>query len=292
MGQMLSSKEVTFDDGKTTKGTPRKPPTLPAPPSVLLYWWMITHVDGIAAAAVAGQPQPLFPNLDSVTSWRRFELLDLPAAGVCVTDDVGEEAGYLLLSGQVTIEQDQMQVEGHAPAAIRCLANRPHRVVAGQLGARLLRIGVDTAGVNGGELAMDVMARDRLPWRDAIHGGGGRIGTRHLFGPQDFASSWTFVDHAILSASSSLGYHYHDHLEEAFVVLSGRGWMTLGDTTVEIGPGDVTLQQANVRHGLYNPFTADLDFVRVAVATPGQTFTTIDVADDLRARRPTQENRT
>ncbi len=68
--------------------------------------------------------------------------------------------------------------------------------------------------------------------------------------------------------------------------------MTLGDTTVEIGPGDVTLQQANVRHGLYNPFTADLDFVRVAVATPGQTFTTIDVADDLRARRPTQENRT
>ncbi len=92
----------------------------------------------------------------------------------------------------------------------------------------------------------------------------------------------------MLSEGSSLGCHYHDHLEEAFVVLSGRGWMTIGDATVEIGAGAVTLQRANIGHGLYNPFAEELDFIRVAVSTPDETFTTVDLDDDLRERRPTR----
>ena len=31
---------------------------------------------------------------------------------------------------------------------------------------------------------------------------------------------------------------------------------------------------------------AELDFIRIAVATPGQTYTTIDLDDDLRRRPP------
>ncbi|MCH7992058.1 MAG: hypothetical protein IIC35_06540, partial [Gemmatimonadetes bacterium] len=60
-----------------------------------------------------------------------------------------------------------------------------------------------------------------------------------------------------------------------------------GEDTVEIGAGAVTLQRANVAHGLYNPYADELDFIRVAVATPGETFTTVDLDDDLRQRRPT-----
>ena len=201
---------------------------------------------------------------------------------------VGEEVGYLVLSGGIAVEQSPSRVEAQAPAAVRCAAMAPHTVVAGPAGARLLRIAVE-AGDAGGRLATDVFALASLPWRDAIHGGGGRIATRHLWRPQDFASSWTFVDHAMLSEGSSLGCHYHDHLDEAFVVLSGRGWMTIGADTVEINPGAVTLQCANIGHGLYNPFAEDLSFIRVAVATPGEIFTTIDLDDDLRARRPSQE---
>ena len=60
------------------------------------------------------------------------------------------------------------------------------------------------------------------------------------------------------------------------------------EATVEIGAGAVTLQRANIGHGLYNPFAEELDFIRVAVSTPDETFTTIDLDDDLRERRPTR----
>ena len=257
--------------------------------TVLLYQHMITHVDGIAAAAIAGRPHALFP-AQSSTSWRRFDLLDLQPAGVFPAESNDLELGYLVLSGSLVVEQAADRVEAQAPGAIRCAAGVAHRAVAGAEGARLLSIAVDAAGTvgtsGGGQLAADAFARDRLPWRDAIHGGGGRIGTRHLWRPEDFVSSWTFVDHAVLSEGSSLGCHYHDHLEEAFVVLSGRGWMTFGEDTVEIGAGTVTLQRANVDHGLFNPYAEELDFIRVAVGTPGETFTTIDLDDDLRERRP------
>lgn len=273
---------------KTTKGAECEPPALPPRSLVLPYQSMITHVDGIAAAATAGRPHPLFRAPGWVTSWRRFDLLDLPPAGVYTAECAGQELGYLVLSGRLVVEQSADRVEARAPGAIRCAVGVTHRAVAGAEGARLLIIVIDATGASaGGQLAADAFEQDRLSWRDAIHGGDGRIGTRHLWRPEDFVSSWTFVDHAVLSQGSSLGCHYHDHLEEAFVVLSGRGWMTLGEDTVEIGAGAVTLQRANVAHGLYNPFADELDFIRVAVATPGETFTTVDLDDDLRQRRPT-----
>jgi mannose-6-phosphate isomerase-like protein (cupin superfamily) len=259
---------------------------LPPRSATLLYDKMITHVDGRAGAVTAGRPQSLFPELAS-TCWRRFELLQLSPGAVLTVVPADEEVGYLVLSGAMAVEQSAHRIEAQAPAAVRCAVTVPHSLQAGPQGARLLCIAVDAEGRSGGALAMAVFAASRLPWREAIHGGGGRIGTRHLWRPEDFVSSWTFVDHAVLSAGSSLGCHYHDHLQEAFVVLSGRGWMTIGDDTVEITAGTVTLQRANIAHGLYNPFDDDLDFIRVAIATPGETFTTIDLDDDLRLRRPT-----
>ena len=62
--------------------------------------------------------------------------------------------------------------------------------------------------------------------------------------------------------------------------------MTMGDSTFEVGPGSVTFQPVGVGHGLYNPFEEELDFVRLAVGIPGETFTTIDLDSDLRDRRP------
>ena len=89
-----------------------------------------------------------------------------------------------------------------------------------------------------------------LKWRDAIHGGSGQIATRHVLSPDDFYSDWTFLDHAILSAGGSVGFHYHDFLEESFVVLKGQGLMTIDDETFAVGPGvgDLARHWAGARH--------------------------------------------
>ena len=198
----------------------------------------------------------LFPGTPRQTPWPQLDLIDLPAGAVHQarpSPDV--ECGYLLLRGTTAVASGEGAPETvDAPVALLCGAD-PER-------ARFLS---------------EPFTRDRLPWRDAIHGGGGRIATRHLWGPEDFASSWTFVDHALLSRGSSLGRHYHEHMDEVFVVLSGAGEMTIGDRTTRIGPGHLTLQRPGEGHGLLNPCEEHLDFVRVAVAEKGKAFTTIDL---------------
>ena len=115
------------------------------------------------------------------------------------------------------------------------------------------------------------------------------IATRHIWGPGDFLSSWTFLDHAILSPGSAVGYHYHEALEECFVILGGRGYMTIDGDTFAVGPGSVTYQGIEKGHGIYNPGSAPLDFLRIAVAMPGEEVETIDLDEDLSARTPTYQ---
>jgi quercetin dioxygenase-like cupin family protein len=47
--------------------------------------------------------------------------------------------------------------------------------------------------------------------------------------------------------------HTHCDRDKLYVVLEGRGDLTLGDDTERVGPGDVALARAGVVHGLINP---------------------------------------
>ena len=153
--------------------------------------------------------------------------------------------------------------------------------------SHVLYVAVATdAGGDAQRMSTGAFAGDLLTRRDAIHGGSGRIATRHVLRPEDFHSTWTFLDHAVLGAGGSVGYHYHDALEECFVVLRGRGLMTIDDETFEVSPGSVTWQGIGQAHGIYNPGPDELDFLRVAVAQPHEEYTTIDLHDDLAGRAP------
>lgn len=253
---------------------------------------MIASLD--ETAAPPGAVRRLFPMGAPGAPWQALAQLDLVAGQRHEAQPLpGDEVGYLLLAGTVTVTGGSEPVHLAAPAAALCGVGAGHQLRAGAPGARLIVVAVAVADRAGpGRFVHDAFDRARLPWRAAIHGGRGRIATRHLWGPGDFASSWAFVDHAVLAPGSCLGYHYHEHLDEAFVVLAGRGWMTLGQQTGQVGPGAVTFQAAGVGHGLHNPCAEELDFVRVAVAAPGQAFTTVDLADDPRARRPLPDTAT
>ena len=77
-------------------------------------------------------------------------------------------------------------------------------------------------------------------------------------------------------------------LEECFVIRRGCGYMTIADTTVGIGADGVTYQGIGEGHGLHNPGPGELEFLRIAVAVPGEEYTTIDLNDNLAERRPTE----
>lgn len=229
---------------------------------------------------------PVLPPDVFSTPWQDLDLLRLdPDAELTATD--ASQLCWIVLEGTAALSDPAaaaLKVRGPAavvPAPGAVLRNAAPTPLV------LLAAAVDLQGTTAvARSRADAVDADRLVWRDAIHGGAGRIATRHIWGPDDFASAWTFIDHAVLAADSSVGLHYHDALEECFIVLAGEGLMTVDGVTFAVGPGDVTWQGIGRDHGIYNPGPRPLDFLRLAVSQPGETYTTIDRHDDLRRRRP------
>ncbi len=247
-----------------------------------------TRLNSLPANLPAGTP--VFPSLEMASAWRELEYLALPSRARCdFASTADREVGYLLLEGTVALAGSDLETSLAGPAVLLCGVGWQHTLAnAGATPARLLRLGADLQG--GSQKARALLAEPvnpgRLKWRPAIHGGTGQIATRHIWGPEDFCSPWVFLDHAVLAPGSSLGYHYHDALEECFVILGGHGHLTLDDQTFAVEPGSVTWQGIGQPHGLHNHAGEPLDFLRVAMGIRGEEYTTVDLHDDLCKRLP------
>ena len=257
---------------------------------------------------------PIFEGLRRQTPWEAFDYWVLAPGKECSVPaaiGIACEQGYVFMDGPVALVVGQHRIESGKGAGfiveptgcaheLKNLTEIPVQVlrvrVAMDVDAETQQrhvnqfweqfLGVKSDAMQGVPLLKGTFDTQELKWRDAIHGGCGQIATRHVLSPDDFYSDWTFLDHAILSPRGSVGYHYHDFLEESFVVLKGQGLMTIDDKTFAVGPGSVTWQGIRQKHGIYNPGPEKLEFVRIAVKQVDKEYTTIDLHDDLSARRP------
>ena len=223
------------------------------------------------------------------TPWRSLGYVELaPGKEIRIAADELCEHGYILMEGAVEWVCGGMGRSLDGPAVLLAETGGEHAIEnRGAEPARLVHMSVAAGGSGeaGSSFRVEPVDLEMLRWRPAIHQGAGRIATRHLWGPDDFHSSWTFVDHAVLEARSSVGYHYHEALEECFLVLKGSGLMTIDDETFAVEPNSVTWQGIETSHGIYNPAAEELEFLRLAVAKEDEQFTTIDLHDDLSDRR-------
>ena len=233
----------------------------------------------------------VFGQMEFASAWAAFNFVVLEPGAAFESGAKGPcEEGYVVLQEGAVLESEGGGAKAPAPGGVLAPIGVPHRVI-NRAAHKVEMLYVRVAMRQGqGNTAVQVAEIDAavLKWRDAIHGGVGRIATRHIWGPDDFASSWTFMDHAVLEQDSSVGCHYHDASAEVFVILRGRGYMTVGEETIEVGPGSVTWQGIGQGHGIYNPYPEELDFLRLAVAQPNVEYTSIDLDDSLAARRPAQ----
>jgi mannose-6-phosphate isomerase-like protein (cupin superfamily) len=55
--------------------------------------------------------------------------------------------------------------------------------------------------------------------------------------------------------------HYHPQTEEIYYILEGRGRMTIGDQSCEVGPGDAIAIPPGAVHTIQNAGTAVLKFL-------------------------------
>ena len=81
------------------------------------------------------------------------------------------------------------------------------------------------------------------------------------FGSRNLAITW--VEGAPGSEQPS---HFHPESEQVYVVVTGRGLMTVGDQTQDVGPGSAVLIPPNTAHSIRN--IGDVTLVFVSATSP------------------------
>ena len=229
---------------------------------------------------------PASPGAQQQTPWLPLRRIHLEPGDSHTPVFEACEYGYLLLAGSCEFHSEGFEAAVQAPSVLRCAGALHHLVNTSDSSVSAIVVRVAGARDGGGSFGIEAVDEEKLSWRPAIHGGRGRIATRHIWVHSDFESSWTFLDHAVLAPDSSVGYHNHGGLEESFVVLEGRGYMTIDGDTFRVEPGSVTFQGIGEGHGIYNSGNEVLSFLRIAVGIADEEATTIDLGDDLASRRP------
>ena len=66
------------------------------------------------------------------------------------------------------------------------------------------------------------------------------------------AGDQVFLGHVTYAAGTTVARHSHEHTEQVMLILDGSVTMTIGDTSREMGPGDVCVVNRGVEHELHS----------------------------------------
>ena len=110
-------------------------------------------------------------------------------------------------------------------------------------------------------------AHDQLRDIKAVHEGAGSLNYMALYQRPSFASKFLFLHRGQLMPKSSIGRHYHNRMEEMFVILDGKAQFTIDGRASEIeGPAGAPCRMGSV-HGIYNPTDEPVEWMNIAVTT-------------------------
>lgn len=81
------------------------------------------------------------------------------------------------------------------------------------------------------------------------------------------------INWASLPAGSSFRAHYHEDMEEVFIILTGRVEMTVNSESHELAPGDAIVIAPREVHTMQNLTDQDLEYIVLGISTgeDGQT---------------------
>jgi mannose-6-phosphate isomerase-like protein (cupin superfamily) len=113
-----------------------------------------------------------------------------------------------------------------------------------------------------------------------VHGGAGSLAYMELFGPSDFNTNVIFVHRGVLLPRSGIGHHFHNQMEEMFVIFDNRAQFTVDGRTAElIGPAAAPCRMGS-SHGIYNPSDQPTQWMNIAVGSVRGRYDAFDLSDD------------
>jgi len=100
------------------------------------------------------------------------------------------------------------------------------------------------------------------------HGGVGEI-LAHRAASVESGLNAHFIDCVVIPPGKSIGVHTHrTDNEEVYVILKGRGRMTIGTTERGVESGDVIVNPPGGTHGLHNDGSEAIELIVIEYGVP------------------------
>jgi mannose-6-phosphate isomerase-like protein (cupin superfamily) len=131
------------------------------------------------------------------------------------------------------------------------------------------------------ELARRVVHTDPAAYRPspAVHGGAGTMMFTALLNRGAVTPEFNFLHRGEIPAGAGIGHHFHNTVEEMFVILDGEAQFTVDGRTATVkGPAGVICRTGH-SHAIYNASSKPLQWVNLNVSLNAGVYDNFDLGD-------------
>jgi mannose-6-phosphate isomerase-like protein (cupin superfamily) len=113
----------------------------------------------------------------------------------------------------------------------------------------------------------------------AVHGGAGTMQFTALLNRGAVTPEFNFLHRGVIPPGAGIGHHFHNVVEEMFVILDGEAQFTIDGRTATVkGPAGV-LCRAGHSHAIYNAGPAPVQWMNLNVSTVAGVYDNFDLGD-------------
>ena len=132
-----------------------------------------------------------------------------------------------------------------------------------------------------GALSQRIVHTDPAAYRPstAVHGGAGTMSFTALLNRGAVTPEFNFLHRGVIPAGAGIGHHFHNVVEEMFVILDGEAQFTIDGRTATVrGPAGVLCRTGH-SHAIYNPGPSPVQWMNLNVSLIPGVYDNFDLED-------------
>jgi len=133
----------------------------------------------------------------------------------------------------------------------------------------------------GAGLAGRIVHTDPASFRQspAVHGGAGSMGFTALLNRGAVTPEFNFLHRGVIPPGAGIGHHFHNTVEEMFVILDGEAQFTIDGRTATVkGPAGVICRTGH-SHAIYNASSTPVQWMNLNVSLNAGVYDNFDLGD-------------